>query len=188
MRLYCPDCGGAFDLIQALEDADGRRFVELLTGLPPVVAKPLVRYLRLFKPPQQGLRWSRMLSLTRELAPMIQAAQVTRHRNTYVVAPQQWADAMTMLVESPSPDLRLPLKSNGYLLGMLANVGEQQAGRDEQRAIERHRRRGRDCGTGGAVPVGNLLGKKKTTKTKQPRSVPPPGWKGPLGTKGNDHE
>ncbi len=183
MQLNCPDCGARFNLGQAMEDGDGRRFVELLTGLPPVVIRPLMQYLRLFKPPTQGLRWSRMLKLTQELAPMITAAQVTRNRNTYVVTAQQWADAMTKLVDHPSPDLRLPLKSNGYLLGMMANLGEQQAGQVEQRNIERQRQRGRAGSTAGAVPVGQLLAGKTEGDNQQPRSRPPKGWKGPLERK-----
>ncbi|HFE31898.1 MAG TPA: hypothetical protein ENJ17_01155 [Gammaproteobacteria bacterium] len=189
MRLNCPDCGARFELGQAVEDGDGRRFVELLTSLPPIVIKPLMHYLRLFKPPERGLRWSRMLKLTQELAPMIKAAQVARNRTVYVVTAQQWADAMTRLADSPSPDLRLPLKSNGYLLGMLANVGEQQAAQAEQREIEQARQRSRAGSTGGAVSVADLVTETRTpAAAKKHRSTPPKGWKGPLDKKGTSHE
>jgi hypothetical protein len=171
MHVYCPECGALIDIFLAMDDADGRRWVDVLKGLPPVTIKPLVLYLRLFKPAKRKLTWSRMLKLTRELEPMIKAAQVTRNRNTYVATTQQWANAMTKLVEEPSPDLHLPLKGNGYLLGMLANMGEQQAAQQEQRSIESTRHRAREGSSEGPVQVGKVL-----DKAARKKKLPPKDW------------
>lgn len=184
MRLTCPDCGAAFNVLQAMEDADGRRFVELLTSLPPVVARPLVRYLRLFKPAKQGLRWSRMLKLTRELAPMIRDAQVMRNGSAYVVPAAAWAAAMISLVETPPKTLSLPLTSNGYLLSILAGEAEKQAAQDEQRREESRRNRSRVRAPAGPVSVKKILNRKKSEK----RSAPPPGWKDDIFQRGDDDD
>jgi len=183
MRLNCPDCGSTFNLLQAMEDADGRRFVELLTSLPPVVVRPLVRYLRLFKPFKQGLRWSRMLKLTRELEPMIRAAQVERNGAVYVVPASVWAATMAALVDTPPKTLSLPLSSNGYLLSILAGEAEKQAAQDEQHREVARRSRGRDGTSGAPLQVGELLKKEKSEK----RSSPPPGWKDKVFQRGDDN-
>lgn len=171
MPLNCPDCGATFDLLQAMEDADGRRFVDELKDLPPVVIKPLVRYLRLFKPCKQGLRWSRLLTLTRELAPMIKAAQVARNGIAHVVTAEQWAAAMTDLVDTPPKTLTLPLGGNGYLLSILASQAEQHASAEERSRDEQRRHRGRDGSSNGPTAIGDIAGGKKK------RTGPPPGWK-----------
>lgn len=172
MRVTCPLCGALFDLIQALEDKDGRQWVALLAELPPNVIKPLIRYLHLFKPDKRTLRWARMLKLTRELVPMIKDAQLTRNRLTYVVPPSAWAEAMETLVDNPPPTLQLPLKGNGYLLGMLANGAEQRAAGEERQQEEERRHRGRENASDGPVQVGRVL-----EGDKPKRSGPPAGWK-----------
>lgn len=144
LNLSCPECGAQFDLGQAMEDADARRLLEWVTRIPPVAVRPYFRYLRLFKPAKQSLRWSRMLTLTREIAPMIEAAQIERNHASYVVPPQQWADAMTELAERPPASLKLPLKSHGYLLSILATQAEKSASQSEQKREEKRRFVGRE--------------------------------------------
>ena len=142
LNVSCPECGAHFSLLHAMEDADGRRFIGLLSDAQPVVVRPLIRYLALFKPARQGMRWSRMYSLAMELVPMIKAAEVKHNGNTYTVPPQKWADTMLALVETPPKSLRLPLKSHGYLISILAGDAESVAAKAEQKDIEQKRNRG----------------------------------------------
>lgn len=141
MMVSCPCCASFFELVAGIEDADGRRWHALACELPPSVIKPLIRYLRLFKPDKQGLRWSRMLKLTQELAPLIKAAQLSHNHTTYTAPAELWASMMTMLVDNPSSTLKLPLKTNGYLLSMIAGSAEQDAARTEQAVITTARHR-----------------------------------------------
>lgn len=182
MRVSCPVCGAMFDLIQALEDKEGRQWVAQLAELPPTVIKPLIRYLHLFRPEQRAMRWSRLLKLTAELVPMIKAAQVSRDGIDYAVPATQWADAMDHLVDTPPKTLLLPLKSNGYLLSILAGQAGQAEAAVEREAEERKRQRGRDGASQGPQAVGQILdGGGKS------RSGPPPGWKhNALGGKPRD--
>lgn len=132
LHVHCPVCGAYFDLEQAWQSEDGRRFVGVLTSLPPIVVRPLYGYLKLFKPHQQALRWSTLLKIVMELKPLISDAQITRNGLTYAVSPRQWADAMTYLVDNQPASLVLPLKKNAYLIQMLANQAEQKLVKSEQ--------------------------------------------------------
>lgn len=126
MKVACPSCGSTFDLDAAVSDADARRFVDLVAGLEPRVAKPLIQYLALFRPEKTGMRWSRMLALADELMPMIREARVRRNGTVYAVPTDAWAGALSMLADRPK-NLTLPLKSHGYLLEILASQAEKIA-------------------------------------------------------------
>jgi hypothetical protein len=171
MPINCPECGAQFDLSQAMEDADGRRFVGLLADLPPVVVKPLLRYLKLFKPAKQGLRWSRMYTLTKELLPMIQQAEVTRNGLHYICTVEQWAAHMTDLAECPPESLRRPLTGNGYLISIAANQADQTAAKAEK-ALEAQARYRSSGTTGGLVAAANVVACEPPKKKR-----PPEGWK-----------
>jgi hypothetical protein len=132
--VHCPHCSGGFDLIQAWQDEDARRFTALITSLPPKVIKPCFIYLtHCFKPAKQALRWSKLLKLLQELVPMIKDVQVKRNGTTYCVPLDSWVAKLQELVESPPPNLVLPLKSHAYLLTILANQAEQFAGKAESK-------------------------------------------------------
>jgi len=140
LHLSCPECAAQFDLSQALEDADARRLMDLIKDIQPVVIRPYFRYLKLFKPQKQGLRWSKMLTLTKELAPMIKDAQIKHNHTVYAVPPTAWADAMNDLVDNPPATLKLPLKGHGYLLTILSANAEKVAAKEERKTEERKQR------------------------------------------------
>ncbi len=148
LHLSCPECGAQFDLVQAMEDADGRRLLDMLKEIQPLVIRPYFRYLKLFKPQKQGLRWSKMLTLTKELAPMIKEAQINYNHAMYVVPPTAWADAMNDLVDNPSATLKLPLKGHGYLLSILSANAEKVAAKAERKTEEDNQRPREGVGSG----------------------------------------
>lgn len=138
MKTSCPGCGCVFDLDAGVSDADARRFAELVAGMDPRVAKPLIQYLALFRPEKTGMRWSRMLTLAQEIEPMIRVARVTRKGTTYAAPPEQWSAALSMLADRPK-NLTLPLKSHGYLLEILANQAEKIAAKQEAQTEQQKR-------------------------------------------------
>lgn len=138
MKITCPACGSAYDLDAGVSDADARRFADLVAGLDARVGKALIGYLALFRPEKTGLRWSRMLTLTQELVPMIREARVQRNGVTYAVPIEAWASALGMLADRP-PGLRLPLKSHGYLLEILVSQAEKVAAKAEAQTEARKR-------------------------------------------------
>ena len=144
MLIGCPGCGAELDLAVVLEDEEARRFHALLIELPAPMVRPTVRYLGLFRPAKRRLRWSRMVRLISEIAPMIAAARVRHGYATYVAPPEAWAQAMMSLVETPPASLQLPLRSNRYLLAMLAGQCEKSAAAAEEQQIQAARSRSGD--------------------------------------------
>ena len=167
--LTCPECGAEFGLTQAMQDRDGRLWVDLIMDLPPITIKPLIHYLYLFKPAKRGLTWKRKLKLTKELALMLKAAQVERNGITYAVPASQWAEAMTALVDTPPATLKLPLKGHGYLLSILAGNAEKAAAVDEQREEKKKRYRQQEGVQAGAQSVTKIMNRAQ-------RDPKPAGW------------
>lgn len=168
----CPYCGKDIDIVQAMEMVAGNEWTGLLNGLPISLVGALLRYLELFKPIKQELRWSRRLALTKELVPQIKDAQIKRNGIAYSAPVAIWEAEMMKLVVNRPDSLVLPLKSNGYLLSMIAGRGERAAAKLEQAKIEQQRNRNN---IGGAPVSVATLATQAQTKAK---SKPPANWKG----------
>lgn len=125
LPLVCPHCRHKFDLEQACQEVDGRKFIELLTGLPPALIRPLFNYCKLFTPEKQAMTWTKALKIVKELVPLMKDEQVTRNKVTYDVPIQVWLAAFSYLTETPPTSLTLPLKGNGYLLSVLVAQAEK---------------------------------------------------------------
>jgi len=168
----CPYCNKDIDIIQGMEALAGNQWTALIGGLPNAMIGALLRYLELFKPVKQELRWSRRMALTAELIPMMTAAQVKRNGIVYAAPLAVWEAEMMKLVVNRPESLVLPLKSNGYLLSMIAGRGEQAAAKLEQAALEQ--KRNRNNVGGGPVSVAELA----ATAQSKAKSKPPDGWRG----------
>jgi hypothetical protein len=173
----CPYCGKDVDIIQGMELQAGNDWTPLLAELPTSLIGALFRYLELFKPPKQALRWSRRLALTEELMPMIKSGTVQRGGITYAMPMQAWEAEMMKLVSNKPASLVLPLKSNGYLLSIMVGRVEKNLAAAEAKEIEAQRNRGHVGAQNGLQPVGAVMNKKAGPQTK-PKSPPPEGWQG----------
>jgi hypothetical protein len=133
--LVCPNCRFKFELEQAIQEVEGRQFVELLMSLPSPVQRSLYNYIKLFTPEKQAMTWGKALKALKELAPLIKEAKIQRNKVAYSVPVPVWVSALSYLVETPPATLTLPLKGNGYLLSVLvaqadkavADAAEKQA-------------------------------------------------------------
>lgn len=168
----CPYCGKSVDIIQGMEMLAGQQWTDLMHDMPIGLVGALLRYLELFKPLKQELRWSRRLALTQELVPMIKDAKIKRSGITYAAPMAVWEAEMMKLIVNRPESLVLPLKSNGYLLSMIAGRGERAAAKLEQAKIEQQRNR---SNVGGAPISVAALADQAQKKTN---SKPPQGWKG----------
>ena len=139
IELNCPYCGHQFDLMQARSDHEWHALVKLVLELPPVVHRAVWSYLTLFSTPPRKLQSAKMLRIIKELAPHIKSATVTRNKTTYAVPPDAWSTVMTSLADNPPKSLSLPLKTNGYLLEILASQAEKFATINEQKTEEAKR-------------------------------------------------
>jgi hypothetical protein len=171
----CPYCGKGVDIIQSLELQAGNGWAELLTELPTSLIGALFRYLELFKPPKQALRWSRRLALTEELMPMIKSGTLERNGIVYAMPMQAWEAEMMKLVSNKPASLVLPLKSNGYLLSIMVGRVEKNLATAEAQTIEAQRNRGQVGAVSGLQPVGAVVTKAAEPK---PKTAPPQGWQG----------
>jgi len=171
----CPYCGKDVDIIQSLELQAGNGWAALLAELPISLIGALFRYLELFKPPKQALRWSRRLALTEELMPMIRAGQLERGGIVYTMPRQAWEAEMMKLVSNKPASLVLPLKSNAYLLAIMVGRVEKNLAAAESQVIEEQRNRGHIGAQTGLQPVGAVVSKAEEPKQK---STPPPNWQG----------
>lgn len=171
----CPYCGKDVDIIQGMELQAGNDWTPLLDGLPISMLGALFRYLELFKPPKQTLRWSRRLALTQELMPMIKSGTLARNKVVYAMPMQAWEAEMMKLVSNKPASLVLPLKSNGYLLSIMVGRVEKNLAVAEAQQIEAQRNRGQVGAQTGLQPVGAVVLKAAQVK---PKSTPPANWQG----------
>jgi len=116
VNITCPNCALRFPLAAGANDADARRFAAMLGELPPVVGRPLIDYLGLFKPRKSGLRWSRMLI----------AGEVRRDGRVLPASADIWADGLRQMADKRDR-LTLPLKSNGYLRELVYGLADKAA-------------------------------------------------------------
>lgn len=182
--IQCPYCNSSVDVIMAIEVLTGNEWTELLQGIPLSMVGVLLRYLELFKPLKQDLRWSRRLTLTKELIPMIKSAQVKRNGIVYAAPLPVWEAEMLRMAARP-PTLTLPLTGHGYLLKVLANKGEQNAA-----ALERtteQKRQSRSPASLPPVAVDPQLAERLTAEADRKRQErekqeqkKPPDWRGKL--------
>lgn len=139
MNITCPNCALTFPVLAGMNDADARRFAALMGDLPPTVARPLIEYLQLFKPDKSGLKWSKMLKLTQDIAPEIIAGEVRRNGRTLNATAEQWAEGMGQLT-GRRDKLTLPMKSNGYLRDIVFGLADRTAAQVEREHEESLRR------------------------------------------------
>lgn len=172
----CPCCGKAIDIIQGIELAAGSEWVALLHDLPISMMGAMFRYLELFRPAKQSLRWSRRLSLTEELMLMIKSGTLERGGMTYAMPMQAWEAEMMRLVNNKPASLVLPLKSNGYLLSIMFGRIERNLAMNESRAIDAQRNRGQVGAQSGWKPVVPAAPNPEPKPEPKTKSAPPADW------------
>lgn len=144
-----------------------RRAVVLAMQLSAPLAARMVRYLALFRPEKRQLTMDRLATLLEELVPMIQAGKFKRGtREWFVPEVEAWKQAFdTVLAHRDAGTLRLPLKSHGYLLEIVARMAEEHEARAEREHHarlargERPAREGQTATTEGPVQLNAALPK-----------------------------
>lgn len=156
MAFKCTSCGAKLSLRELINDEDWQALLKLMATLPQGVPYTMLRYLELFTPNERGMaKPGALLRIVSELAPMIRDNSVISNRTTYRCPTDLWVKAMLYMIDTPPKTLKLPIKNNGYLIGMLANKCEKVAAEQENK-IERSRRN-RSGSDDGEKTVGELL-------------------------------
>ena len=112
MRVSCPACGMDITLDALLVHDEARRAIALAMNVSPAVARRLMKYLGLFRPPSRQLTMDRLAALLDELLPMIEAGAIERRGRRWIgLRPEDWCAALDVVLEHRDAGrLKLPLK------------------------------------------------------------------------------
>lgn len=143
MRLRCPCCGASNSLDALIAHDDARAAIKAALELDAALGGLVYQYLGLFRPAKNALGWDKVATVLGELNPMIAAAQIQRDGQSYPAPREVWKLALATALSTRST-LILPLKSHGYLLGIIANLHKQQGKQLENQ---------RDMARSGNTPV-----------------------------------
>jgi hypothetical protein len=131
LTLVCPGCGSGGSIEFFLNDADGRRAVAIAAELGTDLGPVALRYLKLFAPAKNRLTWPRARKLMEELQALAQVDFINRRGRAWPVTRAMWVEAMEQML-GKREDLNLPLKSNGYLLEILAGMADKTEAQAER--------------------------------------------------------
>lgn len=133
MRLRCPCCGASNSLDALIAHDAARTAVKAALDLDAALGGLVYQYLGLFRPAKNALGWDKVAGLLEELNPMISSAQIQRDGQSYPAPREVWKLALASTLAARS-SLTLPLKTHGYLLGIIANMSRQQGKQAEDRS------------------------------------------------------
>lgn len=135
----CPGCGLRADLDVFCVQADANQALAAALALPAPLGGRVLRYLRLFSPPNKVLAGNKTVRLLAELADTIKSAQISRRGVAYAAPLGLWETALDTVLGQP-PDV-LPLNSHGYLFQVAWNLADRAVARQERAAEDRLRQR-----------------------------------------------
>ena len=121
MKVKCPACGAAMSLDALIGHDEARAALVELSGISDELVRACLKYLGLFRPAEKDLTFARVAKLLGELRPMMQAAEISRNRQSYP-APREawiWAFGQVLAARDAGKLNRLPLTSHGFLLETL---------------------------------------------------------------------
>lgn len=147
--MVCPACAAEMTLDVVFGHTGAREAVMALASLDPSakLVPASLRYVTLFAPARQRLRFDRLASLLRELSELVHPAKL-EYRGRLLPAPRDyWVAAMDEMTGPRRDSLSLPMKSHGYLKTIVAGYAEKAAAAGEAR-LEAQR--------GGRTQVGGL--------------------------------
>lgn len=119
MKVKCAACGAvhSLDALVANEAASLALNAALLVN--GELGRALIGYLGLFRPAKSSLTFERVATLLNELAPMISAQTIQRDGREFNAPPEAWVYAINQMLATRH-SLKLPMKSHGYLLEIIA--------------------------------------------------------------------
>ncbi len=135
----CPECGCRADLAVFASAGETNRALAAALELPAPLAGRVLRYLRLFSPPQKALAMNKATRLLTELSQSIASGEVTRKGVAWAAPLSVWEAALDAVLATP-PE-RLPLTGHGYLFEVIANLAAKEQTKTERQQEEQVRHR-----------------------------------------------
>lgn len=128
MKTKCPACGATCSLDALLGHSDASQAFVASLNLTGVLAKPLVKYLAMFRAENRDLTFERTAKLLNELASDIVAKQIKRGHHNYPAPTSAWVWAIGVMIERRDQGkLQLPLKNHGYLYEIISAFKPENA-------------------------------------------------------------
>lgn len=122
MKCKCPACGASFSLDALLGHSDASQAFLASLNLLGDLAKPLIKYLALFRPEHRDLTFERASKLLNELAPDLLNQQIYCNRQSYPAPQKAWIWAINQMLEyREMGKLQLPLKNHNYLYQVMTS-------------------------------------------------------------------
>lgn len=122
MKCKCPSCHATGSLEMFISHSEASQAFLAVLNLTGELAKPLVKYLGLFRSENRDLSFERTAKLINEIAPDIVAGQIQRNRHTYPAPKKAWVWAINVMLERRElGKLQLPLKNHSYLYEVFSN-------------------------------------------------------------------
>lgn len=151
--IACPSCSARMSLDVAVGHQGARDALLALAQIHPShtrFAWTALRYVGLFAPAKQEMRWDRIAGLLREIAELVSTGKVERGSQVLPAPLDYWILGMEDMLAGRDR-LRLPLKGHGYLLEVVIGMSDRAAGRSER--AEEDRKAGRTQTGGLPVPA-----------------------------------
>ncbi len=128
MKTRCPACGATCSLDALLGHSDASQAFLASLNLTGDLAKPLVKYLAMFRSENRDLTFERTAKLLNELAGDINSKSIQRNRITHPAPKAAWVWAITVMLERRDQGkLQLPLKNHGYLYEVISSFKPENA-------------------------------------------------------------
>lgn len=157
MNVTCPSCGADMDLDVLLAHEDSRRALARLCELSLPLARPMLQYLRLFKPAKRAMGHGRTVKLLEELLPDVQRGAIERNGREWTAPLDTWRSALEQVLQRRDDGkLTLPLKTHGYLYEVLMGLADKAEAVSEREREQQRKAAGRTH-VDGPAPVAAAL-------------------------------
>lgn len=127
MKVKCSACGAVYSLDALIANQSASQALNAALMVSGEIGEALIRYLGLFRPAKTSLTFDRVATLLNELTPMIQAGKITRDGREFPAPTEAWIYAINQMLASRQM-LKLPMKSHGYLLEIIAGYKPASTG------------------------------------------------------------
>lgn len=128
MKTKCPACGATTSLDALLGHSEASQAFVASLNLTGELAKPLIKYLAMFRSESRDLTFERTAKLLNEIAPDIADKQIQRNRHSYPAPIGAWVWAIGLMLERRDQGkLQLPLKNHGYLYEVISSYKPEYA-------------------------------------------------------------
>ncbi len=118
----CPACHARMTLDVVVAHEGLTEVLKQLVNAHAEAAKllgPLLRYAALFAPTKSEMSLDRLARVLGEIVPLIRAAKIERGGRVWAAPLERWRDAFEEML-AKREQLKLPLKSHGYLFEIVA--------------------------------------------------------------------